>query len=202
MARTARKEHEIEHRRSHILDAAAQVFASRGFEAASIEEIAREAGYGASTLYGYFKGKQAIVAAIIERFFEEQESAYELVLPTGLTLRQCLELFMRNNFALIEPRRAGLVFLIQRGMPEIDGMEALRARELALHDRFATWIDEHSRPGELGPYSAAVAARRLNGLIMGELFHWVRDDSGEKLADRVPDLLDFFFHGVSGAPHA
>ena len=85
MARPARPEQEIEHLRQHILDAASRVFASHGFEAASIEEIAREAGYGASTLYGYFKGKQAIVSAIMERFFEDQESVFEMVLPAGLS---------------------------------------------------------------------------------------------------------------------
>jgi AcrR family transcriptional regulator len=199
MARPARPEHEIEHLRQHILDAASRVFASHGFEAASIEEIAREAGYGASTLYGYFKGKQAIVSAIMERFFEDQESVFEMVLPAGLSLRQSLELLVRRQLELLEPRRAGLVFLSQRGVPEVEGFEAYRDRETALHAHFSAWVEAHARPGDLGKYSAEMATRRLNGLILSELFHWVRDDSGIPLADRVPEILDFFFHGVGSS---
>lgn len=200
MARTPRPEHEIEHRRSHILDAAGRVFAKSGFEAASIEDIAREAGYGASTLYGYFKGKQAIVAAIIERFLDEQERAYDLVLPPGLTLRQSLELLLRRQLGFLENNRAGLVFLIQRGLPDLENHAEYVARELAIRDLLAVWLEERAAPGELGTHGAAKASRRLSGLIMGELFHWVREDEGQPLADRVPEILDFFFHGIAGPP--
>ncbi len=200
MARTPRPEHEIEHRRSHILDAAGRVFAARGFEAASIEDIAREAGYGASTLYGYFKGKQAIVSGIIERFLDDQERAYDLVLPPGLTLRQSLELLLRRQLGFLENSRAAMVFMVQRGLPLLDDHEALAAREEALRDMLAPWLEQHAAPGDLGTQDAGKASRRLSGLVMGELFHWIRDDEGLPLADRVPEILDFFFHGIAGPP--
>jgi AcrR family transcriptional regulator len=200
MARPPRPEHEVEHRRAHILDAASKVFASRGFEAASIEEIAREAGYGASTLYGYFVGKRAIVTALVERFLDDMESVFDLVLPSGLTLRQSLELFLRNQLGKLQTRRAGLAFMLQRGMPELEGHEKYMERDAALQERFAIWVSQHALPHELGPYSAEQAARLLNGLLIGELMHWVRQEGSEPLVDRVPVILDFFFHGVAGPP--
>ena len=38
-----------------ILDAAAELFAERGFEGASIQDIAQKAGVGKGTVYLYFK---------------------------------------------------------------------------------------------------------------------------------------------------
>lgn len=200
MARAPRPEHEIEHRRAHILDAAARVFASHGFERTSIEDIAKEAGYGASTLYGYFKGKDAIVAGIIDRFFEDMEGSYAMVLPEGLTFRQSLELFLRHQLSLIEKRRAALAFIMLRGMPEMEGHAEYMAREAALQDRFAGWILMHAAAEDLGPYSAETAARMLNALMMGELFHWVRHEDSLPMVSRTSLILDFFFHGVAGPP--
>jgi AcrR family transcriptional regulator len=54
-------------RRQQILDAAAQCFRRRGFHAASMAEIAETFGMSAGHIYNYFAGKEAIIAAIIER---------------------------------------------------------------------------------------------------------------------------------------
>lgn len=51
-------------RRRRLIDAAARVFAARGFDAASMDDIAREAGAGKPTLYRYFAGKDALFEAV------------------------------------------------------------------------------------------------------------------------------------------
>jgi len=47
-----------EHKRQAILQAAGQVFARKGFEPATLEAVAREAGLAKGTLYLYFKNKE------------------------------------------------------------------------------------------------------------------------------------------------
>jgi len=49
--------------RAQLLDAAVKVFASRGFEAGSIQEIAAVAGVANGTFYNYFPTKEAILEA-------------------------------------------------------------------------------------------------------------------------------------------
>ncbi len=56
-----------EARREQILRAAATCFRRDGFHGASMADIAREAGLSAGHLYNYFDGKEAIIAAIVER---------------------------------------------------------------------------------------------------------------------------------------
>ena len=54
-------------KREQILDGALCVFMQMGFDAASMNDITREAGVSKGTLYVYFKNKEDLFAAIIER---------------------------------------------------------------------------------------------------------------------------------------
>lgn len=53
-------------KRRQILDGARRAFIGRGFDAASMGEIAREAGVSKGTLYVYFDSKETLFAALIE----------------------------------------------------------------------------------------------------------------------------------------
>lgn len=50
----------------HLLDAGRQVFLRRGFLAATVEEIAADAGYTRGAVYKHFGGKEGLWLAIIE----------------------------------------------------------------------------------------------------------------------------------------
>ncbi len=64
-------------RRQQILDAAEECFRKRGFHNTGMAEIARTFGMSAGHIYNYFDGKEAIIAAIVERdladFFRRAE---------------------------------------------------------------------------------------------------------------------------------
>lgn len=51
--------------RAKMLDAALEVFAARGFERASMSEIAERAGVATGNLYRYYDGKDALFAAAV-----------------------------------------------------------------------------------------------------------------------------------------
>lgn len=63
-------------KRRQILDGARAVFLNRGFDAASMGEIAREAGVSKGTLYVYFESKEDLFQAIVE---EERAAQAEQV---------------------------------------------------------------------------------------------------------------------------
>ena len=52
--------------RSHIVEAAEQVFAERGFAAAKLQHISRLAGLSMGTIYAIFPSKTALYRAILE----------------------------------------------------------------------------------------------------------------------------------------
>ncbi|MCA9710142.1 MAG: TetR/AcrR family transcriptional regulator [Myxococcales bacterium] len=60
-------------RRDSLLDAAARLLASEGYEAITTNAIAREAGAAVGTVYDYFPNKEAVLAALLERYRQRLE---------------------------------------------------------------------------------------------------------------------------------
>jgi AcrR family transcriptional regulator len=54
-------------KRRQIVDGARQIFLARGFDAASMMDIAKAAGVSKGTLYVYFKNKEELFAAIVQQ---------------------------------------------------------------------------------------------------------------------------------------
>jgi AcrR family transcriptional regulator len=67
MGITERKEREKKRRRQAIIDAAEQVFFSKGIESATMDEVAEMAELSKGTLYLYFNNKNELLHAIVER---------------------------------------------------------------------------------------------------------------------------------------
>jgi AcrR family transcriptional regulator len=61
-----------EQTRELLLDAAAMVFARRGYHEASVEEIASEAGFSTGAVYSNFAGKEELFLALADREVEKQ----------------------------------------------------------------------------------------------------------------------------------
>jgi AcrR family transcriptional regulator len=78
---------EVEER---ILDAAARVFLERGFEGATVDEIAEVARAGKPTIYARFPGKEALFTTVMARNVREIARSFESVAPTGATLEERL----------------------------------------------------------------------------------------------------------------
>ncbi|MEJ8669405.1 TetR/AcrR family transcriptional regulator [Streptomyces sp. MS1.AVA.1] len=65
-----------ERRIAQLLDAAAAVFTSTGYTAASTNAIAREAGVSPGTLYQFFPNKEAIAIELGDRLMHEMRETY------------------------------------------------------------------------------------------------------------------------------
>jgi AcrR family transcriptional regulator len=76
----SRRERRITARKAQILDAAAQVFAEKGFARATTKEIADAADVSEGTIYNYFDSKEDLLIALMTRMGEMQ------LTHTGLTL--------------------------------------------------------------------------------------------------------------------
>ncbi len=70
----------VSNRREEILQVAAALFASRGFEAASIREIGDAAGILSGSLYHHFKSKDEMLHDLLRRFVDKLVPLYESVL--------------------------------------------------------------------------------------------------------------------------
>ena len=80
-----RKRQEKEIRRKDIIDAAERVFFSKGYENASMDEVAKEAEFSKRTVYVYFNSKEQIYFEIMIRGYrlliEMIENSFKANLP-------------------------------------------------------------------------------------------------------------------------
>jgi AcrR family transcriptional regulator len=66
--------------RGCLVQAAAKVFTRRGYDNASLDEVAEEAGFTKGAVYSNFKGKEDLFLATIDAHFEERLQAIKRVM--------------------------------------------------------------------------------------------------------------------------
>jgi AcrR family transcriptional regulator len=78
-------------RRQQLLDVARELFALRGYEATSIEEIAARADVSKPVVYEHFGGKEGLYAVVVDREMRRLLERFESALSSGGTPRELLE---------------------------------------------------------------------------------------------------------------
>ncbi|MFF4775934.1 TetR/AcrR family transcriptional regulator [Microtetraspora fusca] len=96
-------------RRTELLATAAEVFASRGYAATTVREIADAAGILGGSLYYHFDSKESIVDEILSTFLDDLWARYDEVLAAGMGARETMERLVVESFRAIDRHRAAVV---------------------------------------------------------------------------------------------
>jgi len=171
-------------RREAILDAAAHVFMEEGFAAASMSAIAARVGGSKGTLYNYFKSKEALFAAYIQRHCAwQQEAMFALVTPDseiGDALTHFGRGYLASVFSEFSLRNFRLVIAEAERAPEI-GKSFYEAGPLSGVTRLAGHLERWAREGKLNLVDPIGAAHQFIGLCQNRLFK-------ARLCSAVPEL--------------
>jgi AcrR family transcriptional regulator len=115
-----------ERRRERILDAAMAVFAERGYDAASVAEIARRADISKSVIYDHFESKAGLYTALLTAQTTELAEHVEAAIPQPGTegrLRAAVDAY----FEFVERQPAAWVML-ERDPPADPELLAIHRR--------------------------------------------------------------------------
>lgn len=154
-------------KRAQILEGARRVFLARGFDGASMDEIARAAKVSKGTLYSYFESKDALFRALIEerkrwaaeqlcRFDHEDEDVRGVLLDFACRLIS----------ALTEPAHVALVRIVIAAadrFPDL-GRAFFEAGPAFGAEQLAAYLAARARTGALAIDDAERAAWQLLGL--------------------------------------
>jgi AcrR family transcriptional regulator len=158
-----------------ILDAARNVFLERGFEGASIEEIARAARSGKPTIYARFASKEALFNAVAMHDVVSRIEHFKGEVPTGATIEERLAslaialldwILASDRLALMRLAVAEL-----RRFPDLASSVSRTARELSAQVA-AQHLSEITQSDELGalpafaPEHLATTARFFLDLVV------------------------------------
>jgi AcrR family transcriptional regulator len=92
--------------RARILESALTTFRERGFENATMREIAAAAGVALGASYYYFDSKDAIVMAFYQRAQQEMAPALDTILSEAKTLEARLRGLIGHKFQYFYANRA------------------------------------------------------------------------------------------------
>lgn len=96
-----RRERERLARRQEIIDAARIVFAHKGFNDATLDDVAERAEFGKGTLYNYFDNKEALFAGVLQDSFDQFLSIATATLQTTAPFTERIEAFIRGELAYL-----------------------------------------------------------------------------------------------------
>jgi TetR/AcrR family fatty acid metabolism transcriptional regulator len=182
-----------------ILDAAIEVFASKGYHNARVDEIVDVSGTSKGSVYFHFPSKEDIFLALVDEFAGLLEKRLQRVLETessGVSrvqaaLRVCIETFQSHQ-ALAK------IFLIQA----VGLGEAFEVKRQQINEKFALIIQKHIEQaiaeGEIPALDAETAAHVWMGAIYDVVVRWVQ--TGHPQPERMlPTLQTMLLRSIGVA---
>lgn len=110
---------ERQHLRALIIDAARELFVSRGVEAVTMREIAKRIDYSATSIYHHFEDKESLIRAICDTDFLALASSLKSILQLPHPVERMYALGDGYaKFALSHPNHYRLMFMTEH--PPID----------------------------------------------------------------------------------
>lgn len=163
-------------RRASIEDAATALFAERGYQGASIDEIARRSGVTPPVLYDHFASKQDLYRRLLERHFAELREVWRENFvgedPSGQRIARSFDAW----FAYIEthPFAGRMLFRDTTGDPKIEAMhqEVAASSRAAIMGLFAAEPDVGKVIGPELDQGLEMAWIVMRGVLQGLAMWW------------------------------
>jgi AcrR family transcriptional regulator len=179
--------------KERILDAAIDVFSSKGYHDTRVDEIVEKSATSKGSVYFHFPSKQSIFLALVDRFADALERHVVEAIEhenAGIdrvraALVACLELFGRY-------RLLAKILLVQAS-----GLGAIfESKRQEVLDRFSalvqSYLDEAVALGEIPPLDTEVTAHAWTGALNALIIRWVQTgapDPHRILKTLLPILL-------------
>ena len=140
-----------------LVEATARILVREGFDKASTNRIAEVAGVSVGSLYQYFPGKEALVAAVIERHQEEiartvrRELAEVMDAPLEEAVRQLVAIAVKAH--RVDPK---LHSVLAEQIPRVGKLEKLAKFSEENHALFRDYLEKHR--DEIRPHDLDLAS--------------------------------------------
>jgi TetR/AcrR family transcriptional regulator, cholesterol catabolism regulator len=156
------KDAKRERRRAEILDAAATVFADKGYFAATMQDVANVLGMRSASLYYYFDSKEAALEEVCRRGGQEFVQQLRTLMATDRPAIEIIEDGIRNHLdSRWRDHVASFVFnrqnLPEGVLAEMDGIA---------RDYLALWTKVLQRGQRRNEIAAALDTRVAAGAIL------------------------------------
>ena len=182
--------------RQKILDAALVLFIEKGFDQATMRQIAAQADMAPGSIYHHFPTKEHIVQSFYDRLHEEHAQACVTILLSEYRLEERLRAVVRKKIQLAEPFKkvAGVLFRVASD-PQ-NPLSPFSAQSSPTRDKSLAQFRElvSGSSAKLPEDVRVVLPEYLWLYQMGIILYWIHDTSENsrktfRLIDRTVKLI-------------
>ncbi len=188
-----------EERKTQIMNAAEQVFTKKGLDDARMDDIAKETGLSKGTLYLYFKSKESLIIAILDRIFigafKQLETQKGVQLSAKEAILQFTEEAIRGYKQML------------RITPIVYEFLALAFRNKVVQKAMKLYFDDYMKilvpliqrgidSGEFRPVDAQEVAIAAGAILEGTVLLWAYDKSLVDIEHHIRSSINLLLEGV------
>ncbi|MBO9652467.1 MAG: TetR family transcriptional regulator [Variovorax sp.] len=185
-----------EDKRTAILRTAAQLFAEKGYEATSLDNIAERLGMHKATLYHYVDNKESILYQCLVLSFGDLDEVIEKTKDRSIPVLERLRLYVRS-LAIAQNNDFGRCLILVGSRPlEMTQGGDIRQFQRRLDATVRDLITEGIADGSIKPCDPSM----FSALLFGAL-NWVprwHSESGKLSVQQVADtFMDMVINGIA-----
>lgn len=187
-------------RKNQILDAAAAVFAEKGFHTTTIRDVSKFAGISDGTIYNYFDSKTELLLGIFERMRATIVQT-EMPLPDAdIDFRALVRAFVYHPLMALRGDNFALFRIVLSEIMINDDLRKQYYTQILAPslDSAEPFFIAHAAKRGISPDRARLTLRAISGMVMGLILERIMGDSD--LADQwdeLPDVLtDLLLDGL------
>ncbi|WP_273652156.1 TetR/AcrR family transcriptional regulator [Cellulomonas fimi] len=183
-------------RRAQLLDVSRRLFAEKGFDGTSIEEIASRAEVSKPVVYEHFGGKEGIYAVVVDREITALTGALTGALEGGGHPKVLVERTALALLSYIEASEDGFRILV-RDSPVAQATGTFSSLIGDVATKVEHLLADQFRSQGLDPRTAPIYAQMLVGMV-ALTGQWWLDARRPRKAEVAAHLVNLAWNGLSG----
>ncbi len=189
---------ELGENKKMILEAAQEVFGRYGFRKTTMEDIARGARKGKSSLYHYFNSKEEIFKEVIEKEVDELKKEIEKTIAAEKSFKEKIRLYVITRMRAIK-RLANLYTAFEEEYYEsYSFIQEFRQKYDEYEIGFIGGIlKDGVEQGVFKIKDVGLTAFSIFTAIKGLEYYWATKHDEASLEKNLRSLMDVLFYGIA-----
>lgn len=181
--------------RSEVLRLCVAEFNDRGYEATSMDMLAKRLGLTKSAIYHHVSSKEEILEIALRQALDALDEVFEAGEELEGSAADRLEFVVRQTVYVLADHLPQVTLLLRlRGNTPVEAAALAKRRELT--DRLSALVAAAQESGEVrGGENPRTLARLIFGMI-NSLSVWYRPERGGDVEELADTVVEMAFHGI------
>lgn len=175
-----------------IVSAAVRLFAAKGFDATTVQEVVEAASVTKGAMYHYFQSKDDLLFAIYRSLIGRQMADLDRIVAEDAdpvtTVRRIMVSLVETTAASVDETA---VFVREMHKLDAERMAAFRAERRRYHETFRAVVEKAQADGQFSSRVPADTAVVIALGVVNQLPTWYRPDGPKPPTQLATEIADF-----------